>query len=124
MKEKGFFKMILSGTGIGVIFSLVAVLIFAFIVNACGLNSGVVRWVNQFVKFVAVFVGCFFALKGRFGYLKGALTGLLIFVITYLIFAAIVGTYVFDARFFIDAAFGLIAGAISGIIAVNVKRRA
>lgn len=108
--------------GLGVIFSLIAVIIFAFIINVCNLPDGVIKGVNQFIKFVAVFVGCFFTLKGRFGYIKGAITGLLIYVLTYLIFAAVVGTYIFDAGFAIDSAFGLLAGVISGIIAVNVKK--
>lgn len=121
-QNNGVVKMTVSGVLIGVIFTLVAVVIFALILNFCTLPDGVIKGVNQFVKFMSVFVGCFFALRGSAGWLKGLITGLAIFAVSYLIFALITGTAVFGTHFFIDLAFGAVAGMLSGIIAVNVKK--
>lgn len=121
-RENGSVKMIISGVGVGVMFSLVAVIIFAFILNMTALSDGVIKSVNQFIKILSVFTGCFFCLKGRLGYLKGGITGLLVFLITYLIFALFVGSQVFSGGFVVDLVFGTIIGVVSGIIAVNLKK--
>ena len=114
--------MVVSGILKGMIFSLIAVLVFSFIVQLFSLGDNVIHVVDQFIKSLAVFIGCFFSLKGRGGWLKGLLTGLFVFVLTYLIFGLIAGAKVFTWNFLIDAAFGAVIGLISGIIAVNVRK--
>ncbi len=119
---KNDIKMVVSGILKGMIFSLIAVLVFSFIVQLFSLGDNVIHVVDQFIKSLAVFIGCFFSLKGRGGWLKGLLTGLFVFVLTYLIFGLIAGAKVFTWNFLIDAAFGAVIGLISGIIAVNVRK--
>lgn len=119
---KNDIKMVVSGILKGMIFSLIAVLAFSFIVQLFSLGDNVIHVVDQFIKSLAVFIGCFFSLKGRGGWLKGLLTGLFVFVLTYLIFGLIAGAKVFTWNFLIDAAFGAVIGLISGIIAVNVRK--
>ncbi len=119
---KNDIKMVVSGILKGMIFSLIAVLVFSFIVHLFSLGDNVIHVVDQFIKSLAVFIGCFFSLKGRGGWLKGLLTGLFVFVLTYLIFGLIAGAKVFTWNFLIDAAFGAVIGLISGIIAVNVRK--
>ena len=119
---KNDIKMVVSGILKGMIFSLIAVLVFSFIVQLFSLGDNVIHVVDQFIKSLAVFIGCFFSLKGRGGWLKGLLTGLFVFVLTYLIFGLIAGAKVFTWNFLIDAAFGAVIGLISVIIAVNVRK--
>ena len=119
---KNDIKMVVSGILKGMIFSLIAVLVFSFIVQLFSLGDNVIHVVDQFIKSLAVFIGCFFSLKGRGGWLKGLLTGLFVFVLTYLIFGLIAGAKVFTWSFLIDAVFGAVIGLISGIIAVNVRK--
>ena len=119
---KNDIKMVVSGILKGMIFSLIAVLVFSFIVQLFSLGDNVIHVVDQFIKSLAVFIGCLFSLKGRGGWLKGLLTGLFVFVLTYLIFGLIAGAKVFTWNFLIDAAFGAVIGLISGIIAVNVRK--
>ena len=119
---KNDIKMVVSGILKGMIFSLIAVLVFSFIVQLFSLGDNVIHVVDKFIKSLAVFIGCFFSLKGRGGWLKGLLTGLFVFVLTYLIFGLIAGAKVFTWNFLIDAAFGAVIGLISGIIAVNVRK--
>lgn len=122
MDVKSDIKMIVNGVLKGLIFSLLAVLLFSFIVKLCSPGNNVIYAVNQFIKCLAVFTGCFFSLKGRLGWLKGAVTGLLVFLFTYLVFALLAGTQAFGAGFLLDLLFGTALGLISGIISVNVRK--
>ncbi len=110
------------GVGISVIAMLIGVLVFALIIKIASLSPSVIKPVNQFIKAIALFLGCFFSISGSKGYLKGAVSGLISVIIIYLIFALIGGENLFGLNFLIDLAFGLIVGAISGIISVNIKK--
>ena len=76
---------------------------------------------NQFIKIISVFIGCLFSFSGVKGLIRGAITGLTVTVITYLIFL-LFGAASFGTGFLIDLALLTVVGAISGIIAVNVKK--
>ena len=109
-------------TGISLIFTLAAVLVFAFIIKLVSLDSGAIKPVNQFLKVISIFTGCYFSLNGRKGWLKGMITGLLVVVLTYFIFAIISGSIEFNVSVFLEVIFGCIIGGISGIITVNLKK--
>ncbi|MBR2614563.1 MAG: TIGR04086 family membrane protein [Clostridia bacterium] len=115
---------ILKGVGLTVILTLLLVLIFGFIVKIFSISEKVIMPVNQFIKVVAVFIGCFFSIRGSAGFLKGLIVGLISTLIVYLIFFIIGGRFDFNYKFFIDLIFVSIIGMISGIITVNVKKTA
>lgn len=116
-----FFPQLIKGILTGVIATIAGILIFAVIVNLTGINQSVIKGVNQFIKIISVFIGCFFSFSGEKGLIKGAISGLTITVITYLIFL-LFGAASFGTGFLIDLALLTVVGAISGIIAVNVKK--
>lgn len=116
-----FFPQLIKGILTGVIATIAGILIFAVIVNLTGLSQSVIKGVNQFIKIISVFIGCLFSFSGEKGLIKGAITGLTVTVITYLIFL-LFGAASFGTGFFIDLALLTVVGAISGIIAVNVKK--
>lgn len=118
----GFVKNIVKGVLGAVIVALVGVLIFAFIIKVACLNGGVIKSVNQFIKILAVFLGCAFSVRGKGGLIKGALIGMISMSVVYLLFALFGSAITFGAGFILDIIFGFIAGAISGIITVNVKK--
>ena len=126
MQEKvagGAFKMVLKAVCLGTIFTLLSVLVFAFIIKAFSLSTSVIKPLNQFIKVMGVFIGCFFSLKGKMGFLKGGVSGILIFLVTYLVFALVSGVNLFGGGFFIDLIFACVGGVISGSVAVNVKKQ-
>lgn len=96
-------------------------LIFAAVANKAGLTAGVIKPVNQFIKILAAFVGCFFSVGGEKGIIKGALIGALGCVATHIIFLFF-GAGI-SAMTLIDLLFTTVIGGISGIIAVNVRKR-
>ena len=107
---------------ITLIVNIVGVLIFSLIVKLTSLGSGVIRPINQFIKMLAIFLGCFFSLREKHGLLKGTLVGVLGSGLTYLVFALISGKASLFSPFILDLLFGAIVGAISGILTVNVKK--
>ena len=120
--KNGFFISILLSAGLSVICALIGILIFALIVKFTNFNSGVIKAVNQFLKVIAIFIGCFFILKQGKGAIKGLLSGIIFTIILYLIFSLIGGSFNFGVSFIVDLLFCAIIGAICGIISVNVKK--
>lgn len=121
-KERSFTVSFIKGVFTAVISALVGVLIFALIIKMASLSSTVVKPVNQFIKVISIFLGCFFAVSGKRGYLKGGLIGIVSIIIIYLLFALISGASVFANGFTLDLLFSLAIGVLSGILAVNLKK--
>ena len=117
----GFIKQIAKGVLTTVVVSLFAVLIFAGVIRFTALNTGVIKSVNQFLKIIAIFLGCFYSLRENKGLLKGLLVGSLSALTITLIFALISSEVSFGLNLIIDIMFMAVVGAISGIISVNTK---
>ncbi len=113
---------VIKGVFFTLIIVLAGVLIFAGVIKIASLSASVIKPVNQFIKVIAVFLGCFLSARGRLGFLKGALIGVLGTVLVYLVFSLMVGDLSFGLSFVVDLIFGLIVGVVSGIIAVNVRK--
>ena len=124
MQKSGFAggaAEVAKSTGISVVITLAAVLLFAFLIKIFSIGSSVITPVNQVIKALAIFVGCLFSLHTSKGWLKGALSGIAVILLTYFIFAIIAGEISFGVSNVIEILFGGIAGAISGVIAVNLR---
>ena len=117
----GFISSVLIGVGVATIIALVGVLIFAAVIKIAMLDGKVIKTVSQFLKVLAVFLGCMLSLSGDKGLIKGAFTGTLAMTVIYLLLKLIGGGVSFGLSFLVDLIFGAVVGAISGIIAVNVK---
>ena len=92
MEERAqFWKMTGRGVSLAIIVCLAAVLIFALVIQFTGLPESVIMPVNQFIKVLAIFIGCFFSLRGSKGWLKGGLVGLIAGGLTFLLFALLGG---------------------------------
>lgn len=124
MQEKAtFISSVIKGVLTALIITLVGVLIFGFILKITGLSSIVIKSVNQFIKVISIFLSCSFCVRGQFGLVKGGIIGVISSVLTLLLFSLFgVGENVMQ-NFFVELIFALVVGALSGIIAVNVKKR-
>ncbi len=121
-KDRGFIRSIIKGFFTATIVTLIGVLVFAGIVKLAFLSTSVIKAVNQFIKVISVFLGCFFNVKENGGLIKGALIGCFSSLVTYLLFALIGGETQFGLSIIVDMIFMTVIGAISGIIAVNLKK--
>ena len=103
--------------------SLGLVLIFAIIIKFASLPNNVIMPVNIAIKILSVLVGTIIGFKQPDnGLIKGAFSGLIYMLFTFFIFAALSGFK--DVKFsWIDLITLPVAGAIAGIIAVNIKAR-
>lgn len=121
MQTKTFMLSVIKATALAVIVSLSGVLLFALVVKFSALSQTAIKTVNQFIKVIAVFIGCFFSVKGKLGIVKGGVSGALCTLLLHAIFSLMSGTGVFSIEMLIDILFTAVVGAISGIIAVNVR---
>ncbi len=120
---KGNITDVLKAVLLSTLISLGLVLIFAVIIKFAALPSNVIMPVNIAIKIISVLLGCLIGFKTpENGLLKGAVTGLIFMLFTFFIFAALSGFK--DVKFsWIDLITLPIAGAISGVIAVNIKHK-
>ena len=103
--------------------ALALVLVFAIILKFTSLPTKAIMPINIGIKIVSLFVGCLIGFKAKQnGILKGAITGLIFMLLTFFIFAALNAFK--DVKFsWIDLITLPFAGALSGIVAVNVKSK-
>ncbi len=99
--------------------TLVSVLLFALIIKLTTFSFTAVKIVNQFIKVISVFLGCFFFIKEGKGLIKGGISGIVYAVTVSLIFSIISGNGV--SLSWLDILLCLFVGIISGIISVNVR---
>ena len=101
--------------------ALALVLVFAIILKFTSLPTKAIMPINIGIKIVSLFVGCLIGFKAKQnGILKGAITGLIFMLLTFFIFAALNAFK--DVKFsWIDLITLPIAGALSGIVAVNIR---
>lgn len=112
---------IVKGAFWGVAFSLVAVLIFAFIIKFTSISENIIQPINQIIKGLSILVGCFVASKKihSHGWLNGIFVGFLYTVVAFLIFSILDGKFSFGISTFNDIVFGSAMGLISGIICIG-----
>ena len=107
----------------GALIALALVLIFAIVLKFTSLPARAIMPVNIVIKLVSIFVGIILGFKNKQnGILKGAIAGLVFMLLTFFIFAALNAFK--DVKFsWIDLITLPIAGALSGIVAVNIKSK-
>lgn len=106
-----------------VIFSLVCVLVFSLLLELFSISVAAVKPVNQALKIVAIALGGILFIRGGRGLVKGVIYGLIAITATYLLFSIISSSFSVTWLFALEMALGAVAGGISGIIGVNIKRR-
>ena len=123
LKNNNILMAILKGSLIAVVVSLVGILFFAFIIKMFGITDQFLKPVNQIIKGISILLGVFGGLKAykEKGLVLGLVIGLVYTLLAFLVFSTLNGNFKFDKSLLTDVLFGGIMGAISGIIAVNLK---
>ena len=119
--ENSALFQIVKGTGIAVLFALVATVLFSFILRLTPVPDSVSMPVDQCIKALAVLFGCLFSLRGEKGWLKGLAVGMLTVALTGFVFSAVARDFSFSLLLLAEFAFGAVAGLLSGIVAVNLR---
>ena len=112
---------VIKATLAATIFSLVCVLIFSFIIGLFSLSADIIKPVNQVFKIIAIALGGILFIRGGRGLINGAIYGVCAVLVTYLLFAVISSSFAVSWLFALEIVLGAVAGAISGVIGVNIK---
>lgn len=107
---------------ISIIISLVLVIILALIAKATSMSDKSITITNYVIKILSIAIGTIIGVKyPENGILKGTISALLYIGVTIFIFAAFMAFQGVDVNW-LDFVFLPIAGAISGVIKVNIKK--
>lgn len=123
-KRKSVVLNIIKGSFWGVAFSLVCVLIFAFIIKFTSISESVIQPVNQVIKGVSILFACFVISKNirKQGWLVGTITGLLYSFLAFVIFSILDGQFTFGLNVLNDLVFGSVMGMIAGILCIGLRK--
>ena len=122
LNKKDFFE-IFKGVIFSFIISVLTVIVFAIIVKFANLSSKAVEIVNIALKIISILTGTLLAVgSGRQGLFKGGIIGLLFVLVSYLVFSLINGSFSVNPLTAFDVIFCLVAGLLSGVFAVNVRK--
>ena len=117
----GFFTVVKS-TLLALAFSLLASVVFACVLRAAPIPSKAIYPVNQTLKVLAICLGALVFVRGEKGWLKGGASALAFTALSYLAFSAIGGDFSLSWLIIVELAIALLAGVVSGAIAVNLRR--
>ena len=102
--------------------SLVFVLAFTFVIQIFSLPADIIKPINQIFKVISVAVGGLIFIGGERGLVKGVSYGAIASLLTFLLYASIAGAFNFAPKFIFEVLLGAVAGGISGVLAVNLKK--
>ncbi len=105
------------------IFSLVFALVFTLVIQLFLIPLQAIKPVNQIFKIVAVAFGGLLFIRGEHGFLKGAIYGAVFAVVAFFAFGLLSCELTFNLTLIFELILNVIAGSISGILAVNFKNR-
>ena len=109
---------ILKGCIGGIIFTIAAVLIFAYLLKSMSLSDGVIAPVNEGIKMIAALLTAYLATKKAGGpaWLIGALSGVVYMALGFFVFSLLDGGMGMWQILLSDLLTGLLLGLIGGII--------
>ncbi|MBE5735076.1 MAG: TIGR04086 family membrane protein [Clostridiales bacterium] len=114
---------ILKGTIFALVISMLLIIVFAVIIRFVNVPDSIIMPVNQVIKGVSLLIACIIALKGSTkGFIKGLIIGTVYAVLSYIVFSVLSSTLSLGITTITDLLFSAVLGAISGLIAVNIKR--
>lgn len=121
--QKSIFQ-ILKAALAAIIISLILTLVFTLFIQLFSISNGAVKPVNQVFKILSIVAGGLIFIRGDKGLIKGAIYGLVAVICTYFLYAIIAQSLSMSWKFIIEIILGVVAGGVTGIIAVNIKKSA
>lgn len=124
-EKGGFIKSLVKGSIFSLSISLIAVCVFAFMLRFLNISVGLIVPINQVIKIGSILIGVFIGLKKakEMGLITGFLIGVIYTLLSFVVFSLLNGGITLKPSLVNDVLFGGIAGAISGIVAVNFRKK-
>ena len=102
--------------------SFFASVIFAVVIETGCVGESWIYAVTHTIKAVALAIGVLLFIRGEKGWLKGGGAGLLFTALSYLAFSSLGGDFSLTWLIFVELLIAILVGALSGIVAVNLKK--
>ena len=111
------------GALVSIIVSLALILIFALLIKWFNLSDSIITPANIIIKIISIAIGVLFVCKdGKKGVVRGSVLGVIYIALCFSVFSLLNGAMLFTMSLVYDLFLGLIAGAVLGVIVVNLKR--
>ena len=109
----------------GVVVSILAVLLFAFVLKFVDLNSGTVSLIDQIIKILSIAVAVFVLSKSNSEGLlvKGIAVGAIYSIFTFIVFSVLNGGINFSVATLTDIVFSAMIGGVTAILLNIIKKR-
>lgn len=120
--HRSHFLQVVASVLFSLLFSLVGVLVFAFLIKVAELGGGVVSPVVRVLQGASVVLGAGLYIRGEGGLVKGALSGLFSAVFAFFLFSLIAERWQIGVGDLMTVLYLTVVGAIAGVVAVNVKK--
>lgn len=119
-----WFLSVLKCCLIGLVVTLIGVILLAFLMKFIDFSSGIVNYLNNIVKAIALFVVsiCLKKSSGDKLLIKLVLAGAIYAILTFVVFSILNGKFIFDASLIFNMLFCVIVALIAGII-LNLFRK-
>jgi putative membrane protein (TIGR04086 family) len=124
VKENNYIDLF-KGLLISIISSLIAILIFAFLLKFIDFSDLTINIINQIIKVISIFLGMkkMLANNKEKGLLKGLLLGALYSIFTFAIFSILNNKWDFSLKLLFDTLFDMAVGSIFGTLVVNMSKK-
>ena len=125
-KEKSLiFKAIIKGAVLALSITIIAICVFAFLLRFINIDVKMIKPINQAIKIISILLGTVWGLKRckEMGLITGFLIGAAYTIIAFVVFSVLNGSFCFQTTLIYDILFGGMAGAIAGVVAVNLKSK-
>lgn len=103
---------------LGVVVSVILVLVLAFVLKFVELSDSVITIFDEIIKIISMFIAVInMVKKSPYKILfKSALLGAVYILLTFILFSALRGSYIFSLGLLIDVVLGAVVGIIIAII--------
>ena len=110
---------VVKGTVAAMVFTILAILVFAFAIKAISLEDTAIAPVNQAIKIIGIIFAAFVATKGNINlkWLRGCLAGIVYVVVGFILFSLIEGTMGLLPVLISDALAGGVIGLAAALLA-------
>ncbi|MCH5164546.1 MAG: TIGR04086 family membrane protein [Clostridiales bacterium] len=123
-KKGNYFLETIIAVFVALIISLLLVVIAAFAIKLFNISDSAIVIINQVIKGLSILLAGIFCLKlPNNGWLRGFILGLIYVLLAFVVFSLLSGEFTFDLTLLNDAVLGGVSGLISGIVAVNIRKK-
>ena len=123
-KKENLLLSIIKGAVVSVATTLVAILIFALLIKFFNISDNLIFPINQVIKAISLFIGIMILTKGNKekGLLKGFLLGLIYFILSFIVFSILQGSFSLQISNVYDLLLTSLMGGIIGLIGVHIGK--